>query len=318
VADPLTAKAAAAGQVRPPERAAAMSGRSGAPFRMVVEEGKIHEFAQAAKSGCAEHLRDGDPIAPVTFLAAAQLWMRPENSAWFGVTRDPARRLHGEQEFVFHGALPRAGMELTAQHRIGEVFAKQGRRGGVMTFTRMSTTFWTDSPERPVAEALSLSIETSQAPGDEASVPDRDAASRSDAGPVPAAAPELDPVTGPGPEPFTDAPLTVTDFVRYQGASGDFNPIHHDTSVARAAGFPGPFAVGMLPAAVAACRLSAHFGAEAVRHYRVRWHSQAWPGEALTYRSVPCEGDFDVQMKVTRPDGSVHLQAWAKLDPALR
>ena len=30
-------------------------------------------------------------------------------------------------------------------------------------------------------------------------------------------------------------PLTRTDFVRYQGASGDMNPVHHDEVFARAA-----------------------------------------------------------------------------------
>jgi acyl dehydratase len=309
VADPLTA--AAPGTASPPRDAASMSGRRGTPFRVVVEEGKVHEFARAAKSRCAEHLRECDPVAPVTFLASAELWMRPENSAWYGVTRDPARRLHGEQEFTFHGPVPWAGTELHAQHSIGEVFTKQGRRGGTMTFTRMVTTFWTDTPERPVVEAKSLSIETSQPPDAAEGRPVRD-------GSPPSGADESarwdDAV--PGLEPFTDAPLTVTDFVRYQGASGDFNPIHHDDGLARAAGFPGPFAVGMLPAAIASCLLSAHFGAEAVRRYRVRWRSQAWPGEALTYRASRCDDDdFDVQMTVTRPDGSVHLQAWARIAP---
>ena len=29
-------------------------------------------------------------------------------------------------------------------------------------------------------------------------------------------------------EPRTFPPLTRTDFVKYQGASGDFHPLHHD------------------------------------------------------------------------------------------
>jgi acyl dehydratase len=41
-------------------------------------------------------------------------------------------------------------------------------------------------------------------------------------------------------------PLTRTDIVRYQGVSGDFNPIHHDEEYARSAGFPTVFSVGML------------------------------------------------------------------------
>ena len=42
--------------------------------------------------------------------------------------------------------------------------------------------------------------------------------------------------------------LTRTDLVRYAGASGDFNPIHHDQTFAEAAGNPTVFAHGMLNA----------------------------------------------------------------------
>ena len=49
---------------------------------------------------------------------------------------------------------------------------------------------------------------------------------------------------------YSEGPITVTDFVRYQGASGDMNPIHHDYDYARKAGFAGPFAVGMRQAGV--------------------------------------------------------------------
>ena len=36
-------------------------------------------------------------------------------------------------------------------------------------------------------------------------------------------------------------PLTRSHIVRYAGAGGDFNPIHHDEQFARAAGMPGAF-----------------------------------------------------------------------------
>ena len=41
---------------------------------------------------------------------------------------------------------------------------------------------------------------------------------------------------------LTDEPLSRTDFVRYQGASGDMNPIHHDEFFARDAGYQSVFA----------------------------------------------------------------------------
>ncbi|BBZ70596.1 MaoC/PaaZ C-terminal domain-containing protein [Mycobacterium paraseoulense] len=47
-------------------------------------------------------------------------------------------------------------------------------------------------------------------------------------------------------ESRSDAGLTVTDFVRYRGAAGDMNPLHRGVDFARAAGFSGLIAVGML------------------------------------------------------------------------
>ena len=44
-------------------------------------------------------------------------------------------------------------------------------------------------------------------------------------------------------EPCTFPPLTRTDFVKYQGASGDFHPLHHDEPFAQKTGFPTVFSV---------------------------------------------------------------------------
>ncbi len=277
------------------------------PFRVVVEEGKIREFARATRSRSAEHVRPRDPVSPVTFLASSALWMGEENSAWQGVTRDFANILHGEQEFSFHGPLPAAGTELTGLQSIDKTYEKVGARGGAMTFTEVVTRFRKAASDLVLVEMRSLSIYKHPATGT--------------AGPARAAP------AGPGTrdngertalEPFTDAALTVTDFVRYQGASGDFNAIHHDTAVAQAAGYPGPFAVGMLTAGIAANYITAQFGVNAVRRFRVRWKDQAWPGDALTYRGFLLRHGqgatgADVEVQVTRPDGRCHLEAWAEL-----
>jgi acyl dehydratase len=118
--------------------------------------------------------------------------------------------------------------------------------------------------------------------------------------------------------PFTDNPLTVTDFVRYQGASGDMNPIHHDTEFAQHSGFPTPFAVGMLQAGVLATYLTDRFGATAIRRFKVQWKEQAWPGDVLTYSAVVVgtrreDGQkfVDLDASVTRQTGGVHLLGWA-------
>ena len=62
-------------------------------------------------------------------------------------------------------------------------------------------------------------------------------------------------------------PLTRTDFVRYQGASGDFNPIHHDDEFAQSAGYPTVFSVGMLQAGILASYATDWLGAHNVRRF---------------------------------------------------
>ena len=110
----------------------------------------------------------------------------------------------------------------------------------------------------------------------------------------------------------------MTDFVRYQGASGDMNPAHHDTEFAQRAGFPTPFAVGMLQAGVLATYVTDHFGASAIRHFKVQWREQAWPGDVLTYaakivavREEDGQRFVDLEATVTRQTGGVHLLGWA-------
>lgn len=84
------------------------------------------------------------------------------------------------------------------------------------------------------------------------------------------------------PPPLVVGPLTRTDLVRYQGASGDFYAIHHDEPFARAAGFPMPVSLGMLQAGMLAGWATAWLGAAAIRGVRVRFAGQVFPGDTLT------------------------------------
>jgi acyl dehydratase len=118
-----------------------------------------------------------------------------------------------------------------------------------------------------------------------------------------------------------EPPLTITDFVRYQGASGDLNPIHHDPEFARKAGYDGPFAVGMLSAGLLAAHVAEWLGPENIRKYRTRFSEQAWPGDVLTYGGRVTrkrrEGDrrlVEVELSATRQTGGVHLRAWATFE----
>jgi acyl dehydratase len=90
---------------------------------------------------------------------------------------------------------------------------------------------------------------------------------------------DLDVGTACAPRPV--GPLNRTDFVRYQGASGDFNPIHHDEEFAQAAGYPSVFSVGMLQAGILATYATDWLGADNVRSFGVQVREQVWPGDQL-------------------------------------
>lgn len=120
-----------------------------------------------------------------------------------------------------------------------------------------------------------------------------------------------------GPAPYVFGPLTRTDIVRYQGASGDMNPIHHDEPFAVAAGYPAPLAIGMLQAGILANWAAAWIGPENVRRTRIRWKEQVWPGETLTFGGQVTkkyeeagERRIDVELVCTKQNGGVAVQGW--------
>jgi acyl dehydratase len=91
---------------------------------------------------------------------------------------------------------------------------------------------------------------------------------------------------GDAAPPLVVENLTRTNFVKYAGASGDFNPMHHDDTIATQVGNPSVFGHGMLTAGLMARVVKDWFGAEALRKFSVRFAKQVWPGETLTFTAV--------------------------------
>ncbi|MGO9029285.1 MAG: MaoC/PaaZ C-terminal domain-containing protein [Acidimicrobiales bacterium] len=92
--------------------------------------------------------------------------------------------------------------------------------------------------------------------------------------------------------------LNRTDLVAYAGASGDFNPMHHDEVKATAAGQPSVFGHGMFSMGFLGSALTDYVGAGNVRHFQVRFAKQTWPDENLQTRIV---------VTGTRAEGGEHL-----------
>ena len=76
--------------------------------------------------------------------------------------------------------------------------------------------------------------------------------------------------------------LTRDDLVRYAEASGDRNPLHLDDAAARAAGFPGVIAHGMLTMGhLATCLTRWLGGPGALERLTAPFRAPVFPGETL-------------------------------------
>jgi acyl dehydratase len=104
--------------------------------------------------------------------------------------------------------------------------------------------------------------------------------------------------------------LTRTDLVVYAGASGDFNPMHHDEVKAQAAGQPSVFGHGMFSMGLLGTAITDWAGPGHVKAFRVRFAKQTWPGESLSTRiavtGTRVEGDdhlVDLDVRLANADG---------------
>lgn len=108
--------------------------------------------------------------------------------------------------------------------------------------------------------------------------------------------------------------LTRTDLVKYAGASGDFNPMHHDEVSAKAAGLPSVFGHGMFSMGMLARAIGDYVGVGNLRTFQVRFTKQTWPDEELV-SSVKVTGKrkedgdsiVDLEVTLTNQDGEVKL-----------
>jgi acyl dehydratase len=108
--------------------------------------------------------------------------------------------------------------------------------------------------------------------------------------------------------------LTRTDLVMYAGASGDFNPMHHDEVKAKEAGLPSVFGHGMFSMGLLGRAITDWVGIGNLRSFKVRFTKQTWPGETLASKIVVTakrkdEGDnlVDLEVELANQDGEVKV-----------
>jgi acyl dehydratase len=108
--------------------------------------------------------------------------------------------------------------------------------------------------------------------------------------------------------------LTRTDLVMYAGASGDFNPMHHDEVKAKEAGLPSVFGHGMFSAGFLARAVTDYVGVGNLKRYKVRFAKQTWPGEVFSTKIAVTakrkeNGDnlVDLECTLLNQDGEVKV-----------
>ena len=76
---------------------------------------------------------------------------------------------------------------------------------------------------------------------------------------------------------YTSTPITRTHLVRYAGASGDFNPLHHDESFIKMIGMDNVIAHGMLIMGIAGEAITDWIDQRNLRKFNARFMSMTEP-----------------------------------------
>ena len=157
----------------------AIAGCFGPEFTVPVERGHVRQFAHAAWANPDAHIHGSKPIIPPTWpVCAGVLWgytlERPRGTLLEDIDHDLSVPLHAEEAYQFHGELPRIGDELRARCRLESITARQGSRGGELTFLTTHTEF-RDTQDALIIDARATTVTTSTSPGGDswaADVPD--------------------------------------------------------------------------------------------------------------------------------------------------
>lgn len=295
-----------------------------------IEAGKVAEFARAIADTNpvfldeqTAHERGHDRIpAPLTFTRVGTFSRyRPSGMSGFDLGFQPEYVLHGEQSYEYERPV-RVGDVLSGTTTLTDCYQRDGERAGTMTFAVFETVYTDQNGERVLTERAT-SIETAGAvdsagnastPTDHAVAADHEHAMKPRSirprGAVPQERVETKAalaVGDTGPEIILQD-VGRQDFVRYAGASGDFNPVHYDEPYARAAGNERVFGQGMFTAGIASRVLTDWFGIDRIASFGVRFRSQLFPGDTVVASGevVNCEdAGVTVELEATARDETV-------------
>jgi acyl dehydratase len=100
--------------------------------------------------------------------------------------------------------------------------------------------------------------------------------------------------------PYTSAPITRTHLVRYAGASGDFNPLHHDETFARSIGLNGVISHGMFIMGIAGEAITRWIDNKNLRKFSVHFLSMTEPVNMDDYENTKDRATITVTGRVVQ------------------
>ncbi|WP_416903820.1 FAS1-like dehydratase domain-containing protein [Micromonospora echinospora] len=263
-----------------------------------VDRTKVRELARS--------LRADPDLVPPTFTVVAAHHApdggSPNELIIAAAGLEQRRVLLGELSWRYRRPV-RIGETLTGTVRLDDRTVRRGRRGGTMVLATGST-LWCDGAGDEVQRSRVVLIEP-EAPGTGGPTALRHAPTTATA-PAGADAPTTagGAAGSGGPEGLR---LSRTDIVRYAGASGDFNPVHHDEGHARRLGFPGVFAMGLLPGGILAAEVARSLHPRPLADMAIRFTGQTWPDVAYRRHRTPlpaaADRDEGIEVTLTGPAG---------------
>ncbi|OAQ53405.1 hypothetical protein HTG_07965 [Natrinema mahii] len=309
-----------------------------------IEPGKVEEFARAItaedpvfrdESVAAERGHDRVP-APLTYSQVARFpryTPADVDGKGFDLAFQPEYVIHGEQAHEYERPVY-VGDVLEGTTTLADVFQREGGRAGTMTFAVLETEYRTPEGELVLTDR-STAIETEGAIDDG----DESAADESASDGEPAEPDGGTAETEPAPDPTVDAfdrvrtidglepgdagPTAVVEdlerkhFVKYAGASGDFNPIHYDEPYATGAGNESVFGQGMFTAGVTSRVVANWFDLRDVTSFGVRFQSRVFPGDTVVASGEVAEideGTVEAALEARTTEGETLLTGTATAD----
>ena len=217
---------------------------------------------------------------------------------------DWVKLLHGEQRMRLHRPLP-ASADIVGNNRITHLTDKGEGKGAIMVTERRL--------ETADGELLATVQQVSFLRGD-GGYSQRDGGQPSDE-PLPA----LRPTPEDRAPDFTDAQAIRPEAALLYRLMGDFNPLHADPEVARAAGFERPILHGLASyglVAHALVRQCADHDPARLRALDMRFTAPVFPGETLVteiWRTPDNPNHFRLRARVAERDKVVLSHGWAEI-----